>query len=116
MKKTLLIAVAAAATLATPFAAQAAPNASSARVEMQIKNDIDRGLRNRTINNAEARTFRSQLNYIDRLENQYRRSDRRYTPRERDDIIRRLNSLSYKVKQELRNDRWGRDRDRWNRR
>lgn len=121
MKKNILAAVAVIAAIATPMAAQAAPYSNSNRLESQIQNDINRGLRQGKISNSEARNFRSQLNQIDRLENQYQRSDRRYTQRERADINRRLSSLNVKVQKELRdNGRWDRndrnDRNHWNRR
>lgn len=124
MKKNILAAVAVIAAIATPMAAQAAPYSNSNRLDSQIQNDINRGLRQGKISNSEARNFRSQLNQIDRLENQYQRSDRRYTQRERADINRRLSSLNVKVQKELRdNGRWDRndrhdrnDRNHWNRR
>ena len=124
MKKNILAAVAVIAAIATPMAAQAAPNGNSNRLESQIQNDINRGLRQGKISNSEARSFRSQLTQIDRLENQYQRSDRRYTQRERADTNRRLSTLNVKVQKELRdNNRWDRndrhdrnDRNQWNRR
>lgn len=124
MKKTLLAAIAVTAAIATPMAAQAAPYGNSNRLEAQIQNDINRGQRQGSISNSEARSFRSQLNQIDRLEKQYQRSDRRYTQRERSDINRRLNTLNVKVQKELRDkNRWDRndrhdrnDHNNWNRR
>lgn len=118
MKKNILAALAVVAAIATPMAAQAAPYANSNRLEAQINNDINRGLRQGSINNNEARNFRAQLSQIDRLENQYQRSDRRYTQRERADINRRLNAVNVKVQKELRNNnRYDRnDRNHWNRR
>ena len=100
MKKPLFLALAAAAVVATPMAAQAAPYSNLNQKQAQIENRIDRGVNQGVITRNEARTLRSRLNQIERLEQQYRRSGGQFTTRERADIDRRLTSLQKQVRYE----------------
>lgn len=126
MKKPLILALAAAATLAMPVAAQAAPGQNINQKEQQIKTQIQRGLNNGKISRSEGRTLLNRLNQIERLEQQYRRSGGTFTNRERLDIDRKLTNLKAQIRYEKadrndrRNDRYDRDgrddRGNWNRR
>lgn len=72
----------------------------------QVLQRIDRALRDRLISQAEANQLRSDFNAIARIEADYRRDG--LTTRERDDLMRRLDELERRI----RDDRFdGRDID-----
>lgn len=126
MKKPLLLALAAAATVAMPVAAQAAPYGNLNKREAQLQNQIDKSYKQGKLSRTEMRRLTSRLSDINRLENQYRRSGGQFTTRERSDISRRLDNLKASIRYEKkdgysRNDRnndYHRDSDRndWRRR
>lgn len=109
MKKPLLLALAAAATLAMPVAAQAAPYGNLNQREAQLQNQIDRSYKQGKLSRTEVRRLTNRLQEINRLENQYRRSGGQFTNRERADISRRLDNLKASIRYEKqdRNDRRG---------
>ncbi len=122
MNKALLVSLAAAATLATPIAAQAAPYGNLNQRQAQLQNQIDRSYAQGRLSRTEARRLNSQLAQINRLENQYRRSGGQFTTRERADIDRRLDALKRSIRYEkndrndYRNDYRDSSRSNWNRR
>ena len=107
MKKSLLLALAAAATVAMPIAVQAAPYGNLNQREAQLQNQIDRSYKQGKLSRTEMRRLTSRLSDINRLENQYRRSGNQFTTRERVDISRRLDSLKSSIRYQKadRNDR-----------
>ena len=118
MKKSLLLALAAAATVAMPIAAQAAPYGNLNQREAQLQNQIDRNYKQGKLSRTEMRRLTSRLSDINRLENQYRRSGNQFTARERADISRRLDNLKSSIRYQKadRNDRndYGRNDNRGN--
>jgi opacity protein-like surface antigen len=72
--------------------------------QQQLDRRIDVGLRTGALSRREAFTLRAEFNQIARLEAQYRRGGLSY--RERADLDRRFDRLSYRIEAELR------DRDR----
>ncbi|MFZ4604189.1 MAG: hypothetical protein ACOYM8_17230 [Caulobacterales bacterium] len=69
---------------------------------------IDAGVRNRSLNNAEAAQLRSEFQDIARIEAQYRSSGRGLTNAERSDLDNRFDLLSRRIQYDRRDDdrRW----------
>ena len=122
--KTMLMTVAAVATLGT--AAMAMPAAAQpygggyghdrggsidAR-EAQLQERIARAEHSGRLNRREARRLREQLWDIHRVEARYR-YDGRLNRWERADLDQRLDRLAFRVRQEVRDDDYGHGRDRY---
>ncbi len=127
MKK-MLMAVAAAATLGTTALAMPASaqpygygggyaggyerGASIDERQAQLQHRIARAEQNGRLNRWEARRLREQLWEIKRVEARYR-YDGRLNRWERADVNQRLDNLAFRVRQHVRNDGYGHDRDRY---
>ena len=105
MKK-LILATAAFGALGMASTASAAtynpPQMNINQQERDIASRIDQGVRNHSLTANEARSLRSQLKDVERLEARYRKGG--LTRWERADLERRLNVLSQRVRTE-RHDR-----------
>jgi hypothetical protein len=113
MKKTLLIALAAASTLAVAAPAMAQPGYRYDRdhrldASDRLQRRLDHAIRSRRLSPQEARMLSSQVRDIERLERRYW-ADGRFTYRERADIDRRVQY----VEARLRIDSHDRDYRRW---
>jgi hypothetical protein len=105
MKKLILAAAAFGAlglAAGTASAATYRPAMTINQQERDIALRIDQGVRNHSLTAAEARDLRGQLNGVERLEARYRKGG--FTAWERNDLQRRLNALSARVRAE-RHDR-----------
>ena len=94
--KTILAALIATATIATPMAASAAPWQSINQRQANLDRRIDQGIRSGALNRAEAQRLRIQYRDIARLEADYRRSNG-LSARERNDLDRRFDTLSRRI-------------------
>ncbi|MGK2912428.1 MAG: hypothetical protein ACSLE1_21935 [Sphingobium sp.] len=95
-KKTFIAAVIAAATLATPMVASAAPWQNINQRQANLERRIDQGVRNGALNRNEAQRLRGQFRDLTRLEADYRRSNG-LSRRERADLDRRFDALSARI-------------------
>lgn len=120
MKKLLMTALAVSAFSAAAVPAMAAPWQNINQRQAQLDQRIDVGVRNRSLTRSEAIRLRSEFNAIVRLEAQYRRTGG-LQGWERNDLDRRFNILSAKIRYERHDrddrrdgpgDRWRYDRDR----
>lgn len=84
------------------------PMQSINQQERDIAFRIDRGVRNHALTARETRYLRDQLNGIERLEARYRRDG--LSRWEVQDLQRRLDVLSTRVRQEVRDNDWRGDR------
>jgi hypothetical protein len=107
MKRTLLalaaLATVAAAPLAAPLAAQAAPWQTINQRQANLEHRIDQGVRNGSLTRGEALRLRGEFRSLSRLEASYRRSNG-LSMRERADLDARFDRLSRQIKWE-RHDR-----------
>lgn len=123
--KTMLMAVAAVATLGTtalamPAAAQPYGGGyggydrggSINERQAQLQHRIARAEQTGRLNRREARRLREQLWDIHRIEARYR-YDGRLNRWERADLDQRLDRLTFRVRQEVRDDDYGYPRPRW---
>lgn len=94
--KTLIAALIATATLATPMAASAAPWQNINQRQANLERRIDQGVRNGALNRNEAQRLRGQFRDLTRLEADYRRSNG-LSRRERADLDRRFDALSSRI-------------------
>jgi Ni/Co efflux regulator RcnB len=101
MKK-FILALTAAATLALPMAASAAPWQSINQRQTNLYNRIEQGVRNGSLTRPEARQLQNRFTTIARLENRYRSNG--LTMWERRDLDQRFDSLSRQIRAE-RHDR-----------
>jgi hypothetical protein len=112
MKRLLLSAVAASATLALlPAVASAQDWQSINQRQANLDQRIDEGVRSGVLTRPEAITLRGEFNTLADLEAQYRRSGGGLDARERMDLDQRFDRLSQKIRVQ-RNDRDQRG-DRW---
>lgn len=123
--KTMLMAVAAVATLGTAAVAMPAAaqpyggygggydrGGSINERQAQLQHRIARAEQNGRLNHREARRLREQLWDIHRIEARYR-YDGRLNRWERADLDQRLDRLTFRVRQEVRDDDYGYPRPRW---
>lgn len=97
MKPTILLAgLAAAVTLATPIAANAAPWQSINARQENMWHRIDQGVRNGSLTRQEATRLQANYRQLVRLEQTYRNSNG-LSLRERNDLQRRYDRLSRAV-------------------
>jgi Ni/Co efflux regulator RcnB len=101
MKKVIL-ALAAAATLAVPMAASAQAWQSINQRQTNLYNRIEQGVRNGSLTRPEARQLQNRFMTIAQLENRYRVGG--LSLRERRDLDQRFDSLSRQIRAE-RHDR-----------
>ena len=124
LMKTMMMAVAAVATLGTaalamPAAAQpygggygGGGGGSINERQAQLQHRIARAEQTGRLNHREARRLREQLWGIHRVEARYR-YDGRLNRWERADLDQRLDRLTFRVRQEVRDDDYGYPRPRW---
>jgi hypothetical protein len=121
LMKTMMMAVAAVATLGTaalamPAAAQpyggGYGGGSINERQAQLQHRIARAEQTGRLNHREARRLREQLWDIHRVEARYR-YDGRLNRWERADLDQRLDRLTFRVRQEVRDDDYGYPRPRW---
>ena len=109
MKRTqiILAGLAAAITLSTPLAANAAPWQNINQRQQQLDRRIDQGVRSGSLTRNEAVRLRNEFRALSRLEGQYRRSGGAFTIRERADLDRRFDALAARIRVQKhdRNDR-----------
>jgi Ni/Co efflux regulator RcnB len=101
MKK-LILTLTAAATLALPMAASAAPWQSINQRQANLYNRIEQGVRNGSLTRPEARQLRERFGTLERLENRYRAGG--LSAWERRDLDQRFDALSRQIRNE-RHDR-----------
>jgi len=120
MKKILISVLAVSALSAAAVPAMAAPWQNINQRQAMLDNRIDQGVRNRSLTRNEAVRLRAEFNTIVRLESQYRRTGG-LQGWERNDLDRRFNALSAKIRYERHDrddrrdgpgDRYRHDRDR----
>jgi hypothetical protein len=98
MKRILLqVAAVSAVFAAMPMAASAGPWESINQREANLDRRIDQGVRSGELTRPEAHRLRSELNSLERLEADYRRSGGGLSPDERRDLDRRFDQLSAQV-------------------
>ncbi|PZQ64811.1 MAG: hypothetical protein DI570_04080 [Phenylobacterium zucineum] len=95
--KRAIFSLAAAAVLAAPFAAQAAPWQSINQRQDALERRIDQGVRTGDLNRREAQRLREQFRDLTRLEHQYRRSGGGISISERRDLDQRFDRLSQRI-------------------
>lgn len=96
-KNSFVAALVAAATLATPMVANAAPWQNINQRQANLERRIDQGVRSGALNRNEAQRLRGQFRDLTRLEADYRRSNG-LSRRERADLDRRFDALSSRIK------------------
>ena len=94
----ILASLAAAIAFSTPMAASAAPWQNINQRQTQLDRRIDQGIRSGALNRNEATRLRNDFRSLSRLETSYRRSGGAFTARERQDLDRRFDALSARIK------------------
>lgn len=112
MKKSLVLAAAAASVLAIAAPASAAPWQSINQRQANLDYRIDQGVRDGSLTRGEATRLRVEFNDLARLEARYRYSGGGLSMSERADLDRRFDMLSSQIRFE-RNDRQDRGDRGW---